>query len=242
MAHAGDRHSEHLIGGLQLHCGEQDRLFLAHVLIELRPHPLQQGSDAGRHAGLSGMDLLHPGASRPVPAARAGEPRGSERRCDRLTPAAPSAQVRRRARTELARLPPRRRRAVARNPSAHIALAADIDAEPAEDGRGAGQGGNNLAGYVRTQRGAGGGFALGRPASAITLGDVVRDLEDDQRLAECIRSDGGNCVLTPRCRLKKKSAAAREAFPDKARRHVTRRLHVSSDLIPGGPRRSLARS
>jgi Rrf2 family nitric oxide-sensitive transcriptional repressor len=41
---------------------------------------------------------------------------------------------------------------------------------------------------------------------------VVRDLEDDQPLAECFRADGGNCLLSPRCRLKKKLAAAREAF------------------------------
>jgi Rrf2 family nitric oxide-sensitive transcriptional repressor len=67
-------------------------------------------------------------------------------------------------------------------------------------------------GYVRTQRGAGGGFELARPARTITLGEVVRDLEDDQPLAECFRADGGNCVLSPRCRLRKKLAAAREAF------------------------------
>lgn len=70
------------------------------------------------------------------------------------------------------------------------------------------------AGYVITQRGAGGGFRLARPAHAITLGEVVRDLEDDQPLVECFRTDGGDCVLTPRCRLKKELAAAREAFLD----------------------------
>ncbi len=68
------------------------------------------------------------------------------------------------------------------------------------------------AGYVTTQRGAGGGFELARPARAITLGEVVRDLEHDQPLVECFRADGGDCVLSPRCRLKKRLAAAREAF------------------------------
>jgi Rrf2 family nitric oxide-sensitive transcriptional repressor len=43
---------------------------------------------------------------------------------------------------------------------------------------------------------------------------VVRGLEDDQPLAECFRADGGTCVLTPRCRLKKRLAAARQAFLD----------------------------
>ncbi|HEY6979476.1 Rrf2 family transcriptional regulator [Reyranella sp.] len=68
------------------------------------------------------------------------------------------------------------------------------------------------AGYVRTQRGAGGGFQLARTAQSITLGQVVRDLEDDQPIVECFRADGGNCLLTPRCRLRKRLAAAREAF------------------------------
>ena len=50
------------------------------------------------------------------------------------------------------------------------------------------------AGYVRTQRGAAGGFRLARPAGSITLGEVVRDLEEDQPLVECFRADGGGCV------------------------------------------------
>ena len=68
------------------------------------------------------------------------------------------------------------------------------------------------AGIVATQRGAGGGFRLARPASTISLGEVVRTLEAGQPLVECFRSDGGACVLTPRCRLKARLAAAREAF------------------------------
>jgi len=70
------------------------------------------------------------------------------------------------------------------------------------------------AGYVTTQRGASGGFKLARPPKSITLGQVVRDLEEDQPLVECFRTDGGACVLTPRCRLKKRLAAARQAFLD----------------------------
>ena len=67
-------------------------------------------------------------------------------------------------------------------------------------------------GFISTQRGAGGGFTLARPPQAITLGEVVRALEDRHALVECFRDDGGNCVLTPRCRLKARLAAAREAF------------------------------
>src|ERR1700755_1402679 len=76
------------------------------------------------------------------------------------------------------------------------------------------KGGRDLADGASsaTQRGAGGGFSLARPAQSITLGEVVRTLEKHQGLVECFREDGGACVLTPRCRLKAKLAAAREAF------------------------------
>ena len=50
------------------------------------------------------------------------------------------------------------------------------------------------------------------PPQSITLGQVVRALEGPHALVECFRDDGGACVLTPRCRLKAKLAAAREAF------------------------------
>ena len=68
------------------------------------------------------------------------------------------------------------------------------------------------AGFITTQRGAGGGFTLARPPEAITLGEVVRALEDRRALVECFRDDGGNCVLLPRCRLRARLSAAREAF------------------------------
>ena len=67
-------------------------------------------------------------------------------------------------------------------------------------------------GFIRTQRGVGGGFSLARPPQAITLGEVVRSLEARHALVECFRDDGGACVLTARCRLKSKLANAREAF------------------------------
>ena len=67
------------------------------------------------------------------------------------------------------------------------------------------------SGFITTQRGVGGGFTLARPAQSITIGEVVRALEGPP-LVECFREDGGSCVLRPRCRLKAKLAAAREAF------------------------------
>ncbi len=68
------------------------------------------------------------------------------------------------------------------------------------------------AGFVVTQRGAGGGFRLARPPEKIFIGEVIRLLEREQALVECFRADGGACLLTPQCRLKARLAAAREAF------------------------------
>lgn len=67
-------------------------------------------------------------------------------------------------------------------------------------------------GFLVTQRGAGGGIRLARPAEDIRLGEVVRFLEQRYALAECFRADGGNCPLTPSCRLRSRLASAQEAF------------------------------
>lgn len=67
-------------------------------------------------------------------------------------------------------------------------------------------------GFVTTQRGAGGGLRLARPAASITLGEVVRCLEQRHAMVECFRTDGGDCLLTPRCRLRPQLAAANETF------------------------------
>ncbi len=68
------------------------------------------------------------------------------------------------------------------------------------------------AGLVRTVRGAGGGLALARPAATIRIGEVVRSLEAPQAMVECFRADGGECRLTPACRLRFMLAGAERAF------------------------------
>lgn len=67
-------------------------------------------------------------------------------------------------------------------------------------------------GFVRSQRGRIGGLRLNRLATEITLGEVVRHLEQRFAIADCFRADGGSCLLKPRCRLKPQLSAAREAF------------------------------
>lgn len=68
------------------------------------------------------------------------------------------------------------------------------------------------AGFVATQRGTGGGFQLAKPAESISIGDVVRNLEKRHALVECFRDDGGDCIITPQCKLKYRLSAARKAF------------------------------
>ncbi len=56
-------------------------------------------------------------------------------------------------------------------------------------------------GFIETVRGRGGGLRLARPASDITVGAVVRAVEDDFALVECFRTDN-TCRITPVCRLR----------------------------------------
>lgn len=68
------------------------------------------------------------------------------------------------------------------------------------------------ADIVVTQRGSGGGFRLARPPEEISLGEVVRSLEDRYPLVECFQDGGSDCVLTADCRLRGELAVAQEAF------------------------------
>lgn len=69
-------------------------------------------------------------------------------------------------------------------------------------------------GIVSTRRGGGGGAILAKPPGAIRIGAVVRLLEEDQALVECLAANGGQCSLDLRCRLKARLRAAERAFLD----------------------------
>ena len=66
-------------------------------------------------------------------------------------------------------------------------------------------------GFVRAARGRGGGLTLARPASEIRLGDVLRKLEDDFAVVECMAGPG-RCVIEPGCTLKAMLVRAVNAF------------------------------
>lgn len=57
------------------------------------------------------------------------------------------------------------------------------------------------AGFVHTQRGKHGGLRLNRAASEISVGDVVRRMEERWDLVDCFGSGPVTCPIQPACTL-----------------------------------------
>ncbi len=68
------------------------------------------------------------------------------------------------------------------------------------------------AGLVETARGRGGGLRLARPVEQVNLGQVVRHLEPDLAVVECLPGGKDACPISPACRLKEVLNEAVEAF------------------------------
>lgn len=58
-------------------------------------------------------------------------------------------------------------------------------------------------GIITATRGASGGYFLAKPPAEITIGDIVRALEDDIQIIECVK-EGGKCKCCPSSRVWKK--------------------------------------
>lgn len=69
-------------------------------------------------------------------------------------------------------------------------------------------------GYLENVRGRGGGFRLKKPASAITIGEVVRKTEDTLELVECFNPETNTCPLQTMCRLSRTLQRALARFMD----------------------------
>ena len=67
---------------------------------------------------------------------------------------------------------------------------------------------NSRAGYVTAVRGKNGGIRLGKSASAIRIGDVVRELEP----LSLVNCSSEFCHITPACRLKQALSKAVQSF------------------------------
>jgi Rrf2 family nitric oxide-sensitive transcriptional repressor len=66
-------------------------------------------------------------------------------------------------------------------------------------------------GYLDTTRGRGGGIRLGRPATEIRVGAVVRDTEDDLAVMGCLEGPGF-CRIERCCVLRQALSDATRAF------------------------------
>lgn len=67
-------------------------------------------------------------------------------------------------------------------------------------------------GLVDLQRGAGGGALLARDPAQVSVGAVMRSLDDLDGLIECFRGETDTCVISPACALKGALRRAQEAF------------------------------
>ena len=67
-------------------------------------------------------------------------------------------------------------------------------------------------GYVVSVRGRAGGLRLAMATDQINVGKVLRDLENQNELVECMRADGGECILAPKCPLTAALKRAQAAF------------------------------
>lgn len=68
-------------------------------------------------------------------------------------------------------------------------------------------------GFVDSVRGVGGGLTLSADAGRLNVGGIVRKMEPDLGLVECMRP-GNECVITPACSLAGMLSEARKAFLD----------------------------
>lgn len=67
-------------------------------------------------------------------------------------------------------------------------------------------------GLVKTTRGRSGGIRLACEPQQIGIGMLVRNMGNDFALVECMKADGGACILTPACRLKTIICEALDAY------------------------------
>jgi Rrf2 family transcriptional regulator, nitric oxide-sensitive transcriptional repressor len=92
------------------------------------------------------------------------------------------------------------------------------------------------SGYLRAQRGRGGGIRLGQKPHEICIGHLVRQTERGSPLVECFDAGSNTCPLIHACLLKQALGQAWTAF------FKTLDRYTLADLVhkPGPLRRALA--
>jgi Rrf2 family nitric oxide-sensitive transcriptional repressor len=83
-------------------------------------------------------------------------------------------------------------------------------------------------GYLQTIRGKHGGIRLAKPAGEISIGQLVRELEDDMRLVQCFDPESaGDCRIESACVLRHVFHGALEAFLQELDRYTLANLLVT---------------
>ena len=67
-------------------------------------------------------------------------------------------------------------------------------------------------GFIESVRGRSGGLRLASPPEEISIGAVVRKMEGDFALVECLPGGSGQCIISSACRLTGIMSEALEAF------------------------------
>lgn len=83
-------------------------------------------------------------------------------------------------------------------------------------------------GYLRSQRGVGGGIELARSPDQIRIGHVIAALEGNMHLLECVGTDNV-CAIQPGCRLRRVLAQA-----ERIQREYLDSVRLSDVVEPGG--------
>lgn len=83
-------------------------------------------------------------------------------------------------------------------------------------------------GYLETIRGKNGGFRLGKDASEINIGELIRYAEDDMAIVECFGNKEGRCSLREECNFSNIMLEALNAFM------ATVDKYTLSDLVKNG--------
>jgi len=89
-------------------------------------------------------------------------------------------------------------------------------------------------GWVETVRGRNGGMRLAADPRKLRLGEVVRALETDFALVECL-GEANQCVLTGGCGLEQAMLSARQAFLKELDRYTLAELVDTSPALAALP-------
>ncbi len=86
-------------------------------------------------------------------------------------------------------------------------------------------------GYIETIRGRGGGIRLAKLPAHISIGEVVRQTEEDFHLVECFDPESNMCKIAPACQLKGVLAEALQAYLEVLDRYTVEDFLGNRDLL-----------